>query len=231
MQNYIWFRALTGSRAYGLNNDDSDYDWRGFYAPMTSNFFNMSALPEQIEIPQKDEVYWEASKFVRLLHANNPNVLETLWTHHYEILKHIDGRDVLIENAVNYLLDNKSKILSRKLFKTYRGYAMSQLDRGKKYLLSPDTQQQGFKHLMHLCRLLVSCNHAIRYNELLVNVSDYRGSLLAVRSGKLSYGQIEKWHSDLNDEFISLEKSSTLPEEPDSQLLNDFLRQIRYALL
>ena len=37
-------------------------------------------MPEQLENPQREEVYWELQKFLTLALKANPNVLECLYT-------------------------------------------------------------------------------------------------------------------------------------------------------
>ena len=47
-EKYIHFKSLTGSKAYGLNNENSDDDWRGFYLPPTSDFFKLTEPPNKL---------------------------------------------------------------------------------------------------------------------------------------------------------------------------------------
>src|SRR5208283_1719813 len=79
---WIIYRCQVGSKAFGLAAEDSDDDLRGIYLPPARLHWSLRRLPEQIEFKaeERDEVYWELEKYLRLALKANPNVLETLWT-------------------------------------------------------------------------------------------------------------------------------------------------------
>ena len=80
LEPYVVYDATVGSRAYGLERDGSDVDVRGVYLPPADLHWSLDGVPEQIEDPDADRVYWEYEKFVRLALKSNPNILEVLWT-------------------------------------------------------------------------------------------------------------------------------------------------------
>src|SRR5262249_38604288 len=75
---YVIYRCVVGSRAYGLEEYGSDTDWRGIYLPPAERHWSLSGVPEQIENTATEECYWELQKFLRLALKANPNVLECL---------------------------------------------------------------------------------------------------------------------------------------------------------
>ena len=79
-RQYIILQCITGSRAYGLNNEASDIDRRGIYLPPANLHWSLYGLPEQIENQETDECYWELQKFISLALKANPNILECLYT-------------------------------------------------------------------------------------------------------------------------------------------------------
>ena len=83
LRPWIIYRCQVGSKAFGLASEDSDDDLRGIYLPPARLHWSLRRLPEQLEFTEqeRDEVYWELEKFLRLALKANPNVLETLWTH------------------------------------------------------------------------------------------------------------------------------------------------------
>lgn len=138
-------RVVAGSHAYGTNIATSDWDERAiFVADMASIVlpFEKDKI-EQVKFREDDKVYFELSKFMPLLLAQNPNVIELLWT---------DSSDILEKNALgDLLIENRGAFLSKQVKDSYVGYAMSQLNRIKghnKWINNPqperEPQQQDF---------------------------------------------------------------------------------------
>jgi len=123
MANII-VKHLAGSHAYGTNIETSDVDYRGIFIAddltILSPFYNVEQVTDQTE---EDTVYYELSKFVKLLVDQNPNIVESLW---------VDESDVLFKNQFyDFLRSNRDRLLSSKCAFTYSGYAISQLKRLK----------------------------------------------------------------------------------------------------
>lgn len=231
---YIQFKALTGSKAYGLNVEGSDDDWRGFYVPPTSHFFRFVEPPEQLQTTKdEDYSYWELKKFLKLIIANNPNVLETLWSP--VILYPNPNTRELIKNFIE---NNRNNFLSKRIIHTYGGYATSQLKRGEEYVNRGKTKD-GWKHLMHLCRLLIQGTDALLTGTLQTNVSNcageeagsYRDRLLSIRREEVSMEEFKKWHFELEVKFEDAKLVTKLPDTPDVRPASEFLRQMRLLML
>src|SRR5690606_33345875 len=62
LEQYIIYRAVVGSRAYGLSRETSDVDRRGFYLPPAERHWSLFGVPPQLDLGH-DEVYWELQKF------------------------------------------------------------------------------------------------------------------------------------------------------------------------
>jgi hypothetical protein len=80
LHQHVIYRCVVGSRAYGLDDEQSDYDRRGIYLPPADRQWSLYGVPEQLENPATEEVYWEAQRFVVMALKANPNVLECLYT-------------------------------------------------------------------------------------------------------------------------------------------------------
>ena len=80
LYQHVIYRCVVGSKAYGLSHDDSDTDIRGFYLPPANLHWSLYGVPEQLEDPQTDRVFWEIQKFIMLALKANPNILECLYT-------------------------------------------------------------------------------------------------------------------------------------------------------
>ena len=77
----VIFRCVIGSRAYGLNDENSDTDRRGIYLPPADVHWSLYGVPEQLENEPTQEAYWELQKFIVLALKANPNVLEVSTLH------------------------------------------------------------------------------------------------------------------------------------------------------
>ena len=216
-RDHIIYSCQVGSRAFGLANSDSDDDYRGIFLPPAEKHWSLFKIPEQIETNENgnDEVYWEIEKFLKLALKANPNILETLWT-----------PMVILETPISKRLREIRQIfLTRHLYKTYSGYVLSQFRRMRNRFEKTGTFK--FKHAMHLIRLLHSGIGALQTGEIMIDVSDHREQLMEIRNGKYSFEDVRKVALNLDREFQSEFEKSTLPEQPDFQIANQFLIDAR----
>jgi uncharacterized protein len=215
----VIFRCVIGSRAYGLDDENSDIDRRGIYLPPANLHWSLYGVPEQLENDATQEVYWELQKFVVLALKANPNVLECLYS-------------PLVETTTplaQELLDMKETFLSKLVFQTYSGYVASQFKK-----MQTDIRNQGqvkWKHVMHLIRLLLSGINVLRNGFVSVQVGDHRDRLLAIRSGETEWDDVEAWRLELHYQFNSAFEETTLPDRPDYERANDFLIRARRLAL
>jgi uncharacterized protein len=111
---HVVYRCVVGSRAYGLDHDESDIDLRGIYLPPADLHWSLFGIPEQLE--RGEEAYWEMQKFIVMALKANPNILECLYT-------------PLVQYVVpiaQELLDMRHIFMSKLIYQTYNGYVMSQ---------------------------------------------------------------------------------------------------------
>jgi predicted nucleotidyltransferase len=215
----VIFRCVIGSRAYGLDDQESDTDYRGIYLPPADLHWSLYGVPEQIECYETQEHYWELQRFLVLALKANPNVLECLYT-------------PLIEKMTplaDELLKMRSVFLSKMVYKTYNGYVNSQY---KKILA--DISNRGkvhWKHAMHLIRLLISGISILRNGFVQVQVDKYRDELLTIKKGGMSLEETDKWRHSLHAEFDQALSVSNLPERPDYEQANALLVKARRMAL
>lgn len=219
LDQYVIYRCIVGSRAYGLDNESSDTDRRGIYLPPAEIEWSLYGLPEQIEHKESEECYWEIKKFLTLALKANPNVLECLYT-------------PLVEHATplaQELLEMRSAFLSKLVFQTYNGYVMSQFKK-----LEQDIRARGeirSKHAMHLIRLLLQGINILREGFLPVRVEEYRERLLAIRHGETEWEIVNEWRLALHKEFETEFTKTRLPERPDYESVNAFLIRARREMV
>jgi len=215
----VILRCVIGSRAYGLDDERSDTDYRGIFLPPAELHWSLYGVPDQIECFETQEHYWELQRFLVLALKANPNVLECLYT-------------PLIEKTTplaDELLQMRSMFLSRMVYQTYNGYVMSQFKK-----MQSDLRNQGevkWKHVMHLIRLLISGIRVLRHGLVPVRVDEHRELLLAVKRGEIAWEETEKWRLSLHSEFDQALSESKLPERPDYERANAFLVKARRTAL
>lgn len=213
----VIFRCVIGSRAYGLEDDSSDIDYRGIYLPSAEQHWSLYGVPEQVECDETQEVYWELQKFIVLALKANPNVLECLYS-------------PVIEKATplaEELIQIRSAFMSRLVYQTFNGYVMSQF---KKMQADIRNQHQvKWKHVMHLIRLLMSGTTALAEGRLVVQVEQHRDQLLAIKRGDVPWDETEKLRKRLHEELDEAFRHTKLPERPDYEKANAFLLKARQA--
>jgi uncharacterized protein len=211
----VIFRCVIGSRAYGLEDDQSDTDYRGIYLPTADLHWSLYGVPGQIERGETQEQYWELQRFLVLALKANPNVLECLYT------PLIERQTPLAEELVQM----RAAFLSRIIYQTYNGYVMSQFKR-----MQADIRNQGqvkWKHVMHLIRLLLSGIGVLRDGVIAVRVEQHREELLAIKRGETAWADTEKWRLSLHREFDQALCETKLPDRPDYARANALLIKAR----
>jgi uncharacterized protein len=213
---HVVYRCVTGSRAYGLENDASDTDLRGVYLPPAELHWSLYGVPEQLENPAAEECYWELQKFLGLALKANPNILECLYT---PLVTHVAP-------VMEELLAERHRLLSRMVYQTFNGYVLSQFKR-----LEADFRATGaprWKHAMHLIRLQISGITTLREGHVPVRVDEaHRARLLAVKAGDAAWDEVNAWRLALHRDFDAAYAATRLPERPDYEWANDFLVRAR----
>jgi len=215
----VIFRCIVGSRAYGLESDASDTDYRGVYLPPADLQWSLYGVPDTLDREETQEQYWELQRFLVFALKANPNVLECLYT---PLVEHVTplGEE---------LLSMRSSFLSRMVFQTYNGYVASQFKK-----MQSDIKNQGqvkWKHVMHLLRLLISGIRVLRDGFVPVRMDEHREQLLAVRRGEVPWEETEKWRLSLHREFEAAVRQTSLPERPDYERANALLIKARRSAL
>jgi uncharacterized protein len=215
----VIFRCVIGSRAYGLEHDDSDTDRRGVYLPPADLHWSLYGVPEQLDNPDTQETYWEIQKFIVLALKANPNVLECLYS---PIVEHAT-------DLVQEMLAMRQSFLSKMVYQTYNGYVLSQFKK-----LQVDLRNRGeikWKHVMHLIRLLLAGVTVLKDGVVPVRVEEHREKLLSIRRGEIAFEHIDAWRVQLHKDFDDAFQATRLPERPDYDRANALLLKARRSAL
>jgi predicted nucleotidyltransferase len=215
LESCIIYRCVVGSRAYGLDNDESDTDRRGIYLAPDELQWSLFGAPEQFEDNATQSCYWELQKFIIMALKANPNILECLYSPMVEKVTPL-GEE---------LLALRQYFLSQMVFQTFNGYAMSQFKK-----IEQDIRNHGevrWKHAMHLLRLLLTGAATLRHARVPVRVEEHRERLLTVKRGEMPWDDVNAWRKELHHDFEHALTETRLPERPDYDLANRFLIKAR----
>lgn len=149
------FLVVSGSRAYGINNADSDWDYRGIAISPLDIYFGLKPkfehlvdggpgkkhvykhFPEGLLQPDSDMQILELVKFCALAIDCNPSIIEILFT---DPKFYVRDPDPIMKR----ILENKHKFLNQQVKARFCGYALSQINRVKRHrrwLLNPVLKQ------------------------------------------------------------------------------------------
>lgn len=140
----IIFECISGSRAYGLSTESSDWDVRGVFILPKVDFYSFN-YQDQISDEKNNVIYYELKKFLDLLAKNNPNMLELL---------NIPNDCILYQHSL-YSRIKVEFFLSRLCKETFANYAMSQLKKAwglNKKIMNPVDKKK--KNLLNFCYVI-----------------------------------------------------------------------------
>ena len=142
---WLVFETITGSKAYGLDNEKSDTDIRGVFVLPKHLYYGLE-YTEQVNNETNDIVYFELKRFMELLAKNNPNILEMLNVP----AKCVLHKDVLMDRLKPELF------LSKLCEKTFANYAFTQIKKAyglEKKILNPVGEKR--KTVLDFCFVYV----------------------------------------------------------------------------
>lgn len=206
-KNLILFKAITGSKAYGLHTDTSDIDIKGIFYLPKAYFFGLDYI-SQISDETHDEVYYELGRFIELLSKNNPAAMELLASSaDHVLIRHplMEAFDLqnflnkmLVDSFVQYALQQvkKAKGLNKKINSPHLNYRKSLLDfvyvmiGSRSYPLLSWLQERGLS--IHYCGL-TKLEHAKNVFALYYDKKEegkYRGIIAKLDSQEVALSSI-----------------------------------------
>lgn len=221
---HVILEGIVGSRAYGLQHEQSDTDKLGIYLAPSGDFFGLEPVIETARNPWTDEVLHEAGKFCRLALKVNPAVIELLW---------LDEHIICTAAGAELLALRSSFLSAGRCRDAYLGYARSQFgklrDRGDG-TFSSDLRGRTAKHARHLARLLHAGFDLWSTGDLQVAVSNPQwfidfGERVAAGDQVAAERLIDEY------EQLFAKHPSVLADAPDQPLIEDWLRTVRTRTL
>lgn len=211
-----------GSRAYGLDEATSDWDWRGVaLAPLSWLIGFAPSDQERTAIRQtdtEDVVIHELRKFCWLALQANPNIWEIVFCR--------DESVVWATEAGMALRSLRSAFLSRRAYRTFVGYAAAQwrlLER--KARQDRAVWEYDSKHAMHMMRLLQMGEEVLREGVVRVWRAADREALLAIRDRQYELQTLLQWYEEGMQRCRDAYAHTLLPEEPDRVRVEQWLME------
>lgn len=211
--NKIILEGIVGSHAYGIATENSDIDTLGIYVAPTKEILGIHPVKETIHKTNPDVTYHEGKKFISLAIKCNPTILELLFLEKYT--------KITPEGLL--LVHHRKAFLSRIIYKSYGGYAISQARKlNAKGSFPSKVKNRYSKHGRHCFRLLWQGKELLETGNLNVKVKDTEELM---KIGKLPvYELVNRFEK----EFVEFDKIKTnLPDKPDYETINKILLEIR----
>jgi uncharacterized protein len=230
-----------GSVAYGVSGDSSDLDIYGFCIPPKNLVFphlagEIPGFGRQIQRfeswqehhvkdadagKEYDFAIFSIVKLFDLAMANNPNVIDSLFTSRENVL-HSTGVSELVR-------ENRRRFLHKGAMHKLRGYAYSQMSkiRNKANSSNPkraaDVEAHGFdtKFAYHVVRLVLQAEQILMEGDL--DLMRNREILKSIRRGEWSLTELESWFSSKEKDLETIYARSTLRNEPDEEAIKRLL--------
>lgn len=235
----VQYETYMGSVAYGVSNLDSDIDIYGFCIPSKEYVYPHlhgylqgfdKDLPrfdqyQQHHIKDGDKEYdvqiYNIVKYFALCRDNNPNMIDSLFTRHQNV--------VHMTNIAQMVRANRKLFLHKGALYKFKGYAYSQLHKAKsKNRTSPkrvaNVEKYGYdvKFAYHLVRLLNEANQIWMHGD--IDLMENREQLKAIRRGEWTLHQLEEYferkETELEEGFA---KSNAIPNKPNNKAIKELL--------
>lgn len=213
----IILKTLVGSRAHGLHNEDSDYDYRGVYVEPTEKILSLGYKykgTHWLEGHGQDETAYEIGHFLQLCTKANPSVLEVLLGGQRKVDTPVAEE---MRSLFPYMYNPKDA------FNAFCGYAKNQ----QKKLLDNHLDRRN-KFAVSYIRTAMNLYELFKTGSFTLEVFEGKKDLLRAikyQGDEFTNGEI----LDIAETYIQ-ESKKLLPEVENKQnikKINDFLIRVR----
>jgi uncharacterized protein len=214
-------KVLCGSRAHGLANPDSDYDYRGVFVEPTSEILKIGGASEHTQWieGQIDDTSWEIGHFLFLATKCNPTILETFLAPKVQ-----EDIDIALQDSIGEELRALFPYVwnSHDVVNAFIGYGLNQR---KKFLDNKDGKPNKFAAAY--LRSLFNAFELLEFGTFTVKIADtvMGKTVKRFKEGEYSVGEVVdvclKWQK-------LVEESAMLhPHEANLEPVNEFLLKVR----
>jgi predicted nucleotidyltransferase len=238
------YLTMMGSVAYGVSSDHSDVDVYGWCIPPKDIVFphtvgeimGFGRQKERFEQYQQHHIkdkeagkeydlqVYNVVKFFDLVMDNNPNMIDSLFTHQTCVLKSTKLAD--------HVRDNRRIFLHKGAWHRFKGYAYSQMHKIR--IKNPEegsaryemVQKYGYdvKFAYHVVRLLNEVEQILVTGDL--DLMQNNEQLKEIRRGEWSIEKLEQHFVDKERGLEKLYLESTLPKFPDEDKIKRLLLEV-----
>lgn len=218
----LLLEAQVGSKAYGLQNAQSDTDKLAVFAATTDKVLSLaglSNLDKTIVQTNPDITCHEIGKFLQLALTANPTITELLWVESY-----LNSAPLGLQ-----LVELRSSLLSTKaVIDSYIGYTYAQIKRINQMVISDHARNR--KHARHTFRLLIQAEQLLLTGKLTLHLGEKVE--LVGQMADLSVNNFAKFASVVEEKIIDLKNhKSQLPDKPDTDRVEKYLLTLRRSML
>lgn len=233
----IMYLTVMGSRAYGTNSPDADYDCYGFCIPPKNVVFphlsgeieGFGRQKKRFEQFESKKIFTETkqewgfdiyniTKFFMLLSENNPNVIDAIFTPADCILK---------QTTVGTMVKEKRKLFLHKgSYHKFKGYLYSQMNKAenaKKAGRAELVEKYGWdtKFLSHCFRLATELEQILETGDL--DLRKNADEIKAIKNGLISLQDVKQKIGNMEEKLDKLYLESPLPYSPDMDKIKQLL--------
>ena len=220
-------KVLCGSRAYGLEDTDSDFDYHTVFAVPTSALLSLGPKPrstywaEEGKSGGEDMTGWEVGHFLHLALHCNPTVLETF----------VAPLEYCLPGWGEALRSLMPHVLSREgVYQSFRGYASNQ----RKKMFDHEGGKLGGERTS---KAAIAYLRSLYHGTVLLRKGTYdpyiadpqlREALREIRRSATSKAFVIEWAEKLEADLTRAYLASTLPVEPNIGAINEWLLDFRF---
>lgn len=194
------FEGISGSKLYGTATEYSDTDTRGIcIQPLDVRLDPFQNFEQKDSFGDEDRVIYDFGKWLTLCADGNPNIIELLFVP--------QSMTLFSTPQWQYVVQNRELFLSKKVAKTFAGYAFSQLKRLERHREwftnplgeKPTREDYGLNHHSSIVTEAVLQNLAqVPNNFLKDEVLEELNAERAYRDAKKRWEDYRRWLTERN---------------------------------
>ncbi len=216
MESKYIYKILSGSRLYGTDTPNSDYDYRGVWLPTLEESLNMEKLKDvKSEIADDDILIYPLQKFIRLAASGNPNVLDWFFAPKEQV--------EIIKPEMNQIIQNSDMFIAKHIIPKIFGFAKGEYESVAKKTSrktgakrKKEMEKFGYspKNAMNAIRVLQQGAELILTGKITFPRQN-REELRKIKTGQIKEADLDDLYQEALSAMRVAEKMSLLPAGPD----------------